>query len=228
MLYDPASKYPIIFGGTFIKDYPYLLPCICSGILTLFGIIGGYFFLTETLKKKDQIEMDVLYVDLKSAEPEDLTTLDSDQNSSTNTSSVELDTHLDSSSTSEDTSTPSHTISTLADVELEQNDIVVEESDDIEDGTHTKSAVVLSSFDWKNWRGLFGLLSSKPRYDSLNPDDVERDKTESIQKTTENVKETHIKEVSIYKQKEVLLCVSLYGITALIYIIFEEVFPLQL
>jgi len=37
---------------TFLDTYPYLLPCLASMVLTLFGFIAGLFFLEESLPKK--------------------------------------------------------------------------------------------------------------------------------------------------------------------------------
>ncbi|KAK3814368.1 MAG: major facilitator superfamily domain-containing protein [Benniella sp.] len=48
-LTDPAKNFPDIFGDwDFFINYPYFLPCLAAGMITIIGFITGYFFLEET------------------------------------------------------------------------------------------------------------------------------------------------------------------------------------
>jgi hypothetical protein len=53
-LSQPAEKYPHIFGGTFVETYPYILPCLVSGSIGLFGFIIGAIHLKETVVRKSK------------------------------------------------------------------------------------------------------------------------------------------------------------------------------
>lgn len=45
---DPATTFPGWFGDSdFLKKYPYWLPCGIAGLLNLFGLLVGFFFLRE-------------------------------------------------------------------------------------------------------------------------------------------------------------------------------------
>jgi hypothetical protein len=56
-LAKPAETLPDIFGDSVLfKEYPYLLPCLVGSSFSIFGVIIGYFFLGETLSKKNQYE----------------------------------------------------------------------------------------------------------------------------------------------------------------------------
>ncbi|MBW0483705.1 hypothetical protein O181_023420 [Austropuccinia psidii MF-1] len=49
----PAQQFPNLFGNcTFLKEYPYFLPCLIGGLLNFVAIILGIFFLEETLESK--------------------------------------------------------------------------------------------------------------------------------------------------------------------------------
>ncbi|KAI8914309.1 major facilitator superfamily domain-containing protein [Gorgonomyces haynaldii] len=51
LLSNPVEKYPAVFGGIeILKVYPYLLPCLCSALVSMFGFFVGYFYLPETAK----------------------------------------------------------------------------------------------------------------------------------------------------------------------------------
>ncbi|KAF9365190.1 hypothetical protein BGX34_010994 [Mortierella sp. NVP85] len=48
-LTDPAKNFPDVFGDwDFFINYPYFLPCLAAGMITIIGFIAGYFFLEET------------------------------------------------------------------------------------------------------------------------------------------------------------------------------------
>ncbi|TCD61670.1 hypothetical protein EIP91_008092 [Steccherinum ochraceum] len=49
---NAATKYPQLFNIEIFHLYPYLLPCLIAGALALFGAIGGFFCLEETLPSK--------------------------------------------------------------------------------------------------------------------------------------------------------------------------------
>ncbi|PLW18603.1 hypothetical protein PCANC_09214 [Puccinia coronata f. sp. avenae] len=52
-LAKPASQYPDYFGYVqFLVDYPYFLPCFIAGMINLFAVTIGFFFLEETLASK--------------------------------------------------------------------------------------------------------------------------------------------------------------------------------
>lgn len=57
LLSNPATKYPNLFGnwGLFI-EFPYLLPCIISSLVSLFGFVVGLLFFEETLHKSQASE----------------------------------------------------------------------------------------------------------------------------------------------------------------------------
>lgn len=47
-LANPAEQYPRIFGSfSFLKHYPYFLPCFFSGFLALITALVAYLFLRE-------------------------------------------------------------------------------------------------------------------------------------------------------------------------------------
>ncbi|KAJ3777309.1 major facilitator superfamily domain-containing protein [Lentinula raphanica] len=52
VLANPADKYGSIFQNTIFDEHPYFLPCLVAGIIAIFGVLLGYFFLEETLRKK--------------------------------------------------------------------------------------------------------------------------------------------------------------------------------
>lgn len=58
-LSDPAGHYPSLFGEIdFFVNFPYALPCIVTGSISIIGSIVGLFFLEETLpriKKKNNV-----------------------------------------------------------------------------------------------------------------------------------------------------------------------------
>ena len=59
LLSRPAIQYPAFFSheGLFGR-FPYLLPCIVSSLVTLAGLVAGFFFLHETLKSKIKREQE--------------------------------------------------------------------------------------------------------------------------------------------------------------------------
>src|SRR6266540_4705167 len=62
-LSNPVDKYPDIFGNcTFLKEYPYFLPCFVAALVSFTGLIVGYFMLPETrkFKVKDDDESRIL------------------------------------------------------------------------------------------------------------------------------------------------------------------------
>eukprot|EP00026_Physarum_polycephalum_P006452 Phypoly_transcript_06495.p1 GENE.Phypoly_transcript_06495~~Phypoly_transcript_06495.p1 ORF type:complete len:526 (+),score=65.18 Phypoly_transcript_06495:182-1759(+) len=64
-LSKPSEKYPSLFGGvSLFETYPYCLPNLIVGALSLFGLIAGFFFLPETKKwgpTETQIKMSTLF-----------------------------------------------------------------------------------------------------------------------------------------------------------------------
>jgi hypothetical protein len=49
-LADPVKQHPSVFGGmTLLEDFPYLLPCLVSALLTAMGFLVGIFWLEESL-----------------------------------------------------------------------------------------------------------------------------------------------------------------------------------
>jgi hypothetical protein len=78
ILARPVESFPGVFGkvmivylkmftvqGGLFAEFPYLLPCIISALISLLGFVTGYFFLKETnpnvvgvYKKVEEIEME--------------------------------------------------------------------------------------------------------------------------------------------------------------------------
>ncbi|GAA99033.1 hypothetical protein E5Q_05722 [Mixia osmundae IAM 14324] len=59
LLPHPVERYPRVFGrSTFLKAYPYFLPCFVGALFPLFGVIVGSFFLKETLPSRVNRELD--------------------------------------------------------------------------------------------------------------------------------------------------------------------------
>ena len=53
LLSDPAGNHPELFGDVkFFLMFPYCLPCLVTGGLSLFGAIIGIFFMEETHPRK--------------------------------------------------------------------------------------------------------------------------------------------------------------------------------
>ena len=49
LLANPTKTYPDLFGGIqFLENNPYFLPCACSSLFSVVGLVVGYFFLPET------------------------------------------------------------------------------------------------------------------------------------------------------------------------------------
>lgn len=49
----PADLLPQVFSPTgFFGKYPYFLPCLMSALVSLVGLLIGFFYLKETLKGK--------------------------------------------------------------------------------------------------------------------------------------------------------------------------------
>ncbi|KAH9808882.1 major facilitator superfamily domain-containing protein [Melampsora americana] len=52
-LAQPAEQYPNLFGNiTFLKNYPYFLPCFVAGSTNALAVLLGFIFLEETLESK--------------------------------------------------------------------------------------------------------------------------------------------------------------------------------
>jgi MFS family permease len=65
MLSWPDQVFPDIFGGVQIFiDNPFLLPCMCSSMISFLGFSIGFFFLPETLKKHTEEELQIEDVDV--------------------------------------------------------------------------------------------------------------------------------------------------------------------
>eukprot|EP01135_Chromosphaera_perkinsii_P007046 Nk52_evm25s675 gene=Nk52_evmTU25s675 len=50
----PALLYPSVFAGTIFDTFPYLLPCICTSFVCLFGFVAGYLFLDEPIESREK------------------------------------------------------------------------------------------------------------------------------------------------------------------------------
>ncbi|KAJ3275047.1 hypothetical protein HDV01_001553 [Terramyces sp. JEL0728] len=51
LLSDPVTNFPAVFGASVLfKENPYLLPCLCSAMITVVGFVVGYLYLPETCK----------------------------------------------------------------------------------------------------------------------------------------------------------------------------------
>lgn len=46
-LSNPARKYPEYFNNSFLRTFPYFLPCFIAGMLAFGGVFLAYFFLDE-------------------------------------------------------------------------------------------------------------------------------------------------------------------------------------
>ncbi|EJD52612.1 member of major facilitator superfamily multidrug-resistance, DHA1 sub-family [Auricularia subglabra TFB-10046 SS5] len=52
----PVDAFPGLFGNIkLFIDYPYLLPCLAGGSISLVGVVLGIFFLQETLQSKRKV-----------------------------------------------------------------------------------------------------------------------------------------------------------------------------
>ncbi|KAI8894389.1 major facilitator superfamily domain-containing protein [Globomyces pollinis-pini] len=55
LLADPVANLPFFgnlgFITTFLTNYPYFLPCLCSSLITLVGFMIGYLYLPETCQR---------------------------------------------------------------------------------------------------------------------------------------------------------------------------------
>ncbi|KAJ3004565.1 UNVERIFIED_CONTAM: hypothetical protein HDU68_005014 [Siphonaria sp. JEL0065] len=52
LLSNPVTQLPWLFGDSVLfKTYPYLLPCLCSSLVSFSAMIFGYFHLEETLNR---------------------------------------------------------------------------------------------------------------------------------------------------------------------------------
>ncbi|MEC8312934.1 MAG: MFS transporter [Candidatus Thermoplasmatota archaeon] len=58
-LSNPAEKWDI-FVGTIFETYPYLLPCVAAGVLSLISFVYAYFYLPESLPKSKRSISDKL------------------------------------------------------------------------------------------------------------------------------------------------------------------------
>ncbi|MEC7097070.1 MAG: MFS transporter, partial [Candidatus Thermoplasmatota archaeon] len=58
-LSNPAEKWDI-FVGTIFETYPYLLPCVAAGVLSLISFVYAYFYLPESLPKSKRSTSDKL------------------------------------------------------------------------------------------------------------------------------------------------------------------------
>ncbi|XP_065842031.1 uncharacterized protein [Oscarella lobularis] len=100
LLAEPVRQYPDTFSGNgFLETFPYFLPSAVTASLVLFGVVLVYFFLPETLEKRDaaynllQEETSVRY----RSEGEDEATVsierikDNDVETETNARDIELE-----------------------------------------------------------------------------------------------------------------------------------------
>ena len=58
-LSNPAEKWDV-FVGTIFETYPYLLPCVAAGVLSLISFVYAYFYLPESLPKSKRSTSDKL------------------------------------------------------------------------------------------------------------------------------------------------------------------------
>jgi MFS family permease len=83
LLANPAASYPALFASIWLfTSYPYLLPCLVAAFVSLVGLVTGFVFLKETLKKKqkkaatDHSRSDDLIADQKKRSPRDESEVD--------------------------------------------------------------------------------------------------------------------------------------------------------
>ena len=59
LLAKPAEQYPSLFGNfQLFVTYPYLLPCLVSSLVSLFGFIVGFIYFEETLNRQSPMDDD--------------------------------------------------------------------------------------------------------------------------------------------------------------------------
>lgn len=51
LLSNPADRFPRLFDYGVLRAYPYILPCIISGIMSLGAVLLAYFYLEEVCLK---------------------------------------------------------------------------------------------------------------------------------------------------------------------------------
>ncbi|EGG11782.1 uncharacterized protein MELLADRAFT_90794 [Melampsora larici-populina 98AG31] len=59
-LAQPAEQYPSLFGEiTFLKNYPYFLPCFVAGSTNALAVLLGFIYLEETLESKQTKKVEI-------------------------------------------------------------------------------------------------------------------------------------------------------------------------
>lgn len=66
----PADRFPSIFGGsTFLRNYPYFLPCAIAATYTACAWLGAYLYLKETVKQPTPLR-DFMFKSTRTTRPD--------------------------------------------------------------------------------------------------------------------------------------------------------------